>query len=49
LSNSPKRVKFPKERVRFITFGKKHAALISESYNLYTFGGGRYGALGHGN
>jgi len=37
------------EKVRAITFGKKHSALITEKYDLYTFGGGRYGTLGHGN
>jgi len=45
----PKLVTFPKGKIRFVTFGKKHAALITKGHCLYTFGGARYGALGHGN
>jgi len=41
-------VTFPRGKIRYITFGKKHAALITKDSSLYTFGGARYGALGHG-
>ena len=32
-----------------VTFGSYHTAAVSASGDLYTWGGGMYGKLGHGN
>ncbi|KAL2471756.1 Regulator of chromosome condensation (RCC1) family with FYVE zinc finger domain [Abeliophyllum distichum] len=47
----PKRISGPLERLRvaMVTCGPWHTALISSTGQLFTFGDGTFGVLGHGN
>jgi len=47
---APKRMEaFNDLNIKTIKVGQRHTAAISESGDLYTFGNGNWGVLGHGN
>jgi alpha-tubulin suppressor-like RCC1 family protein len=46
----PKRVEaFDQLDVKLLRIGQRHSAVITKSGELYTFGNGNWGVLGHGN
>ena len=47
-TNSPWKLEVPKKLVRQVVLGQYHSVLITKDWDLYTFGNGTYGKLGHG-
>lgn len=45
--NTPKRVETFSGNVKKVAMGLNHSAVLTETGELYTFGLGKYGALGH--
>ncbi|XP_067938362.1 RCC1 and BTB domain-containing protein 1-like [Watersipora subatra] len=48
IGNSPEKVLFSNRKVRQVACGKEHIALVTNLGQVYTFGGGSRGQLGHG-
>jgi alpha-tubulin suppressor-like RCC1 family protein len=50
LSNYPKKLDFFDEKnPKYIYMGPRHSGVVTEKGELYTFGTGNWGVLGHGN
>ena len=50
ISSKPKKIDFfDGKNVKDFFMGPRHSAVITESGDLYTFGSGNWGILGHGN